>query len=111
MRATTSKSDPSGPRQRAAIVGAIRAGRLTPKAAAAELGVSVGLVGGWMRAEQFERRRGARERFAEVALVPERAPIRATSFSVSLRGGRRLRVASGFDAAELSRLVRTLESC
>ena len=107
----TSKSDPSWPRQRAAIVGAIRSGRLTPKAAAAELGVPVGLVGGWMRAEQVERRRRAEARFAEVQVVPDLGWSPAPSFSVSLRGGRRVRVAAGFDAAELCRLVRTLESC
>lgn len=107
----TSKPDPAWPRQRAAIVRAIRSGRLTPKAVAAELGVSVGLVGGWIRAEQIERRRRAQERFAEVKVVSERGRGSGASFSVSLRGGRRLRVAAGFDAAELSRLVRTLESC
>ena len=58
------------------------------------------LVSGWIREEQIERRRRAKGRFAEVQLVLERGRGSGTWPSVSLRGGRRLRVAAGVEAAE-----------
>ena len=99
-------------RTRAEIVRAIRSGRIDAKAVMEELGVSGSVVGGWCSAE--DRRGRARSskpvRFAELSLVGP-APTGPAPMLVSLRGGRRLRVACGFDAAELVRLVRALESC
>ncbi|HEX5828615.1 MAG TPA: hypothetical protein VFY23_13905 [Candidatus Limnocylindrales bacterium] len=101
---------------RAEVVEAIRTGRITGREVMEELGISSALLGGWCRAEQV-RRDGAVKaagpvvppRFAEVRLVGDR-PIAARAIVV-LRGGRRLRVAPGFDADEVVRLVRALESC
>lgn len=78
------------------------------------LGVSSGTLGGWCRAEDQRRepvdrrKRGSTSPFAAVSLT---GPSRTDAFVVLLRGGRRVRVAPGFDEAELCRLVRTLESC
>ena len=45
-----------------------------------------------------------------VSLVGRPAAVH-DGFVVVLRGGRRVRVAPRFDAGELARLVRALESC
>jgi hypothetical protein len=101
---------------RAEVVEAIRTGRITGREVMEELGISSALLGGWCRAEQVRREGVAKDadpvapaRFAEVRLIGDRA--RGGRVDVLLRGGRRLRVPSGFDAEEVVRLVRALESC
>jgi hypothetical protein len=47
--------------------------------------------------------------FLPIQLAPE--PTSGEAFEVELRGGRTVRVPSGFDEACLRRLVRALESC
>lgn len=97
--------------RRAEVVDAIRSGLFTGREVMERLGISAAELGGWCRAEQTRRsRRGASPKeFAEVSLVGE--PPRPASAVVLLRGGRRVRVSPGFDAAEVVRLVRALESC
>ena len=102
-------ADPNWLATRASIVRAIRSGAISAKSVIEELGVSASIVGGWCRAEDVRRRPAPDAiRFAEVTLAGRRS---APALVVSLRGGRRLRVPPGFDAAEVSRLVRALESC
>ena len=101
---------------RASIVEGIRSGLFTGQEVMAELGVSSGTLGGWCRAEDVRRGRGRHEAasspspFAAVSLVGRPAAVH-DGFVVVLRGGRRVRVAPRFDAGELARLVRALESC
>ena len=60
------------------------------------------------------RRRGrqARAEFVPVEVIADRKPDDSTArFDVRLRSGHQVRVHSGFDAAELQRLVEALESC
>jgi hypothetical protein len=101
---------------RASIVESIRSGLVSGREVMAELGVSSGTLGGWCRAEDLrrgrERRapRAASSPFAAVSLVGAAAAVH-DGFVVVLRGGRRVRVAPNFDAGELARLVRALESC
>jgi len=95
---------------RAEVVAAMRSGLLTGREVIERLGISAGMLGGWVRAEETRlSRRGASGDFAEVSLVG--SGPRSASAVVLLRGGRRVRVSAGFDAAELVRLVRALESC
>ena len=101
---------------RASIVESLRSGLVSGREVMAELGVSSGTLGGWCRAEDVRHGRGRREvtpspsPFAAVSLVGRPAAVR-DGFVVVLRGGRRVRVAPNFDANELSRLARALESC
>lgn len=48
-----------------------------------------------------------RSRFVEIAVSPAATP----TYEIALAGGRRLRVASGFDDAEVARLMAVVESC
>jgi hypothetical protein len=83
----------------------------------AELGVSGSVYGGWCRAEQMREAAegGARSatpsaaRFRRVSLVGPRP--RSAVADVVMQGGLLLRVAAGFDSAELVRLVKVLGSC
>ena len=97
---------------RGEIVDSIRSGLFTGREVMDRLGISSGILGGWCRAEQMRRSKGAapasRPAFAEVSLV---GPARRAGAVVLLRGGRRLLVREGFEAAEVVRLVRALESC
>jgi hypothetical protein len=101
---------------RASIVEGIRSGLFTGQEVMEELGVSSGTLGRWCRAEDVRGGRRRREAapstspFAAVSLVGRPAAVH-DGFVVVLRGGRRVRVAPDFDAGELSRLVRALESC
>ncbi len=103
--------------RRRELVAAVRSGRVTAREVMAELGVSGSVYGGWCRAEQMREAAegGARSevpsaaRFRRVSLVGPRP--RSAVADVLLRGGKRVRVAAGFDAAELVRLVKVLESC
>ena len=98
--------------RRGEIVDSIRSGLFTGREVIERLGITSGILGGWCRAEQMRRSKGAatssRATFAEVSLIE--APRRGGAV-VHLRGGRRLVVREGFDASEVVRLVRALESC
>jgi transposase-like protein len=90
------------------VVAAIRSGEISRADAARELGVSASTVRDWERAE----RTSADHRFVAVEIGDRReAPRAVAALEVALVGGRVLRVASGFDAGEVVRLVRALESC
>jgi hypothetical protein len=108
--------DPAWLETRRELVDAVRRGLLTGAEVSAQLGVSGSVLGGWVRAEQMRRAKaetalpGARSTFRRVSLVGPRAR-RAVVADVVLRGGRRVRVAAGFDGAEVQRLVKALESC
>jgi transposase-like protein len=98
------------------LVEAVQRGLVTSAEVAAQLGVSGSVLGGWVRAEQMRRAKAGtgvpagRGTFRRVSLVGPRAR-RSGVADVVLRGGRRVRVAAGFDAAEVRRLVEALESC
>lgn len=94
---------------RGEIVDAIRSGLFTGREVMDGLGISSGILGGWFRAEQTRRAKGSGA-FTEVTLVGD-APRRSPRVEIRVRGGRRLRVPHGIDAAEISRLVRVLETC
>ena len=95
------------------LVDAVRRGLLTGTEVMARLGVSASVFGGWCRAEQMRRARAGAaagaSAFRRVSLVGSKA--RGAVAVVVLRGGRRVRVTSGFDAGEVRRLVEALESC
>lgn len=95
------------------VVEAVRSGLMTGREVIEELGISSGVLGGWCRAEDARRAReaagpAAASSFARVSVVGRPGTAVAT---VLLRGGRRVRVAEGFDAGEVARLVRALETC
>ena len=101
---------------RASLVAAVRSGLFTGREVMDRLGITAGEWRGWCRADQVARSRAAGRAesprgaaFARVALVGP-APQRACAV-VLLRGGRRLRVHPGFDAAEVRRLAEALEPC
>ncbi|MCA9759713.1 MAG: hypothetical protein KDA27_28205 [Candidatus Eisenbacteria bacterium] len=78
-------------------------------------GISYNTLQYWRR--KFEgtgpvRRQGrqATPEFVPVEVVPDRTTEKVR-YDVRLRSGHRVRVHSGFDAAELRRLVEALESC
>jgi hypothetical protein len=95
---------------REAMVLAIESGRLSSKQVIEEFGIEAGTLGGWIRAERHRRERQSNgsQTFVRVE-VPGAGS--GTVADVVLRGGRRLRVRAGFDADELVRLVRVLETC
>ena len=108
--------DPELLSMRASLVDAVRSGLFTGREVMERLGMTAGEWGGWCRAEQVRRSKAAGRsggtsapRLARVSLVGPRA--RAPAAVVALRGGLRVRVAPGFDEAELVRLVRALSSC
>lgn len=94
------------------VVEAVRSGLMTGREVIEELGISSGVLGGWCRSEDARRAREAARpaasSFARVSVVGRPGTAVAT---VLLRGGRRVRVAEGFDAGEVARLVRALETC
>lgn len=98
---------------RGKLVEAVRGGLMTRAEVMAELGVSASVLAGWCRTEQRRRVKPraptGRSALRRVTLVGPEA--RAAVADVVLRGGRRVRVAAGFDAAEVRRLVEALESC
>lgn len=107
--------DPAWLETRRELVDAVRRGLLTGAEVSAQLGVSGSVLGGWVRAEQVRRAKAetavpGRSTFRRVSLVGPRSR-RAVVADVVLRGGRRVRVAAGFDGAEVQRLVKALESC
>lgn len=97
------------------LVDAVRRGLITGAEVMAQLGVSSSVFGGWCRAEQMRRARAgagaqsAEPAFRRVSLVGPRG--RSPVAVVVLRGGRRVRVAGGFDVGEVVRLVKALETC
>jgi transposase-like protein len=108
--------DPAWLELRRELVDAVRRGLLSSAEVIEQLGVSASVLGGWCRAEQMRRAsapadagKEGRTAFRRVSLVGPRPRSRVAD--VVLRGGRRVRVASGFDSAEVQRLVKALESC
>jgi hypothetical protein len=95
------------------MVEALESGRVTGRELMESAGVSASTLGGWVCAEKARRRRetaAAAERFVAVD-VHDDAPAAGAAMEVVLSKGRTLRVGRGFDAGEVVRLVRTLESC
>jgi hypothetical protein len=81
---------------------------------AAREGLKAGSLSFWKwKLGQEHVQRGAAERPRPVSFIELRAEPAvarpAQPFEVELRSGRRVRVAAGFDAAELARLVVVLE--
>jgi hypothetical protein len=79
-------------------------------------GLKAGSLSFWKWKLGQERRGGKRTaaavspvRFVELRAEAVGPPAPAQQFEVELRSGRRVRVAVGFDAAELARLVVVLE--
>jgi transposase len=62
---------------------------------------------GWRR--ELHRRDAAPTAFVPVRVVPDEEPAAARSVEVLLAGGRRLRVAPGFDPATVRQLLAVLE--
>lgn len=82
---------------------------------AAREGLKAGSLSFWKWKLGQERGSGKRKavsvspvRFVELRAAPV-GPAAAQPFEIELRSGRRVRVAVGFDAAELARLVVVLE--
>jgi transposase-like protein len=61
----------------------------------------------WRR--ELQKRDAAATTFVPVRIVLDQPPTSATPIEVVLNGGRRLRVASGFDPATLRHLLEVLE--
>lgn len=85
------------------VVAEIRAGRVSRAEVASALGVTREAVRRWVRREE------AQSRFVAVEVCA--APEGGATLEVVVAGGRVVRVPPSFDAAELVRVVRALESC
>jgi transposase-like protein len=92
---------------RRSIVEALEAGRITGSEVMAELGVSSGTLGGWVRAERVRRERTPGP---FVAVEVPRVSGSGRALRLSLVGGRQLRIPEGFPAQEVVALVRALEA-
>jgi hypothetical protein len=107
------REDAAWLKTRREVVDAVRGGLITGAEVMAQLGVNASVFGGWCRAEQMRRARAVAtagsSTFRRVSLVGPKAGARVAD--VVLRGGRRVCVASGFDAVEVRRLVEALASC
>ena len=102
-------AEPGWISMRAQVVEAVRSGLLSGREVMECLGISSGVLGGWCRAEDSRASSPRAPAFSEVSLIG--GAERSSSAVVLLRGGRRVRVPHGFDAGEIVRLVRALESC
>lgn len=88
----------------------------TWRSIAARTGINYATLTGWVwrlrregEGENVERRTAGRSGFIE--LVATDAAASGDGLELVLRGDRRVRVGSRFDASTLARLVRALEAC
>jgi transposase-like protein len=86
----------------------------TWRSIAARTGINYATLTGWvwrLRREGESVERGTAGRSGFIELVPTDAAASSDGLELVLRGDRRVRVGSHFDASTLARLVRTLEAC
>ncbi len=114
-RAPTAKrerpEDEGDVEERERVLEAVRSGRMTGRQVVAELGISSGTLGGWVRASKL--RAQARQRGRVARFVPVRVEAVAAGGCVAvveLGEGLRVRVEAGFDGGEVARLVRALRA-
>ena len=88
-----------------AALARLAAGKLSVAAFARREGVSPITVARWSREFGQRPSRGEPPGFIEVRID---RPAAQMAFELDLAGGRRLRIAPGFDAAELARLLEVL---
>jgi transposase len=84
-----------------------RASGLTVRAYCEECGLSEASFYAWRR--ELERRRAEAARFVPVHVVADEPQVAEGAIELVLAGKRSLRVAPGFDAATLRRLLAVLE--
>jgi transposase len=84
-----------------------QASGLTVRAFCARHALAVPSFYAWRR--QLRQRDAAAGTFVPVRVVPDEEPAPATRLEIVLAGGRRLRVAPGFDPATLHQLLAVLE--
>jgi hypothetical protein len=88
-------------------IGEWQASGLSARAFCQRRGLTVARFYAWRRA--LQRRAAEKVVFVPVQVVADRVPDRAIALEVVLAGGRAVRVAPGFDAATLRRLLAVLE--
>src|SRR5262245_27592812 len=84
-----------------------RASGLSVRAFCARHGLSTASFYSWRRV--LERRAAEEPAFVPVRVVADAVPAQASALEVVLVGGRAVRIAPGFDAATLRRLLAVLE--
>jgi transposase len=88
-------------------IGEWRASGLSVRAFCDRRGLAIPSFYAWRRT--LERRAAEVPAFVPVQVVADGAPAHASALEVVLRDGRAVRVAPGFDAATLRRLLAVLE--